>query len=72
MRRRFSAVFAKPKRVWSIMLTGETSYRSFIYDIKVVRSTLIKARLHFQFSLRFLVRVSPSDGCERVDELRMF
>ena len=29
---------------------------------------LIKARLHLQFLLQFLVRFSPSDGCERVDE----
>jgi hypothetical protein len=28
-----------------------------------------KTGLHF---LRFLVRYSPSDACERVDELRMF
>jgi hypothetical protein len=27
--------------------------------------------LHLQFSLRFLVRVSSSDGCERADELWM-
>jgi hypothetical protein len=29
-------------------------------------------RLHLQFLLRFLVRFSPSDACEGVDELRMF
>ena len=28
-----------------------------------------KARLHLQFLLRFLVRFSSSDECERVDEL---
>ena len=31
-----------------------------------------KARLHLLFLLRFLVRFSPSDACERVDELGMF
>jgi hypothetical protein len=30
---------------------------------------LVKARLHLQFLLRFLVRFSSSDACERVDEL---
>ena len=33
---------------------------------------VLKARLHLQFLLRFLVRFSPSDACERVDELQMF
>jgi hypothetical protein len=32
----------------------------------------LKARLHLQFLLRFLVRCSPSDACDRVDELRIF
>jgi hypothetical protein len=31
-----------------------------------------KACLHLQFLLRFLVRFSSAEGCERVDELRMF
>jgi hypothetical protein len=30
----------------------------------------LKARLHLQFLLRFLVRFSASDACERVNELR--
>jgi hypothetical protein len=29
----------------------------------------LKARVHLQFLLRFLVRFSPSDACERVGEL---
>ena len=28
--------------------------------------------LHLQLSLRFLVRFSPFEGCERVNQLRMF
>jgi hypothetical protein len=32
----------------------------------------LKARLHLQFLLRFLVRFSPSDAREQVGELRMF
>jgi hypothetical protein len=30
---------------------------------------LLKASLRLQFLLRFQVRFSSSDGCERVDEL---
>ena len=33
---------------------------------------VIKARLHMQLLLRFLVRFSPFDGCERVNQTRMF
>jgi hypothetical protein len=29
-------------------------------------SVFLKSRLHLRFLLRFLVRFSPSDGCERV------
>jgi hypothetical protein len=32
----------------------------------------LKARLHLQFLLRFLLQFSLSNACERVDELRMF
>ena len=32
----------------------------------------LKARLHLQILLRFLVRFSPFDGCERVNQTRMF
>jgi hypothetical protein len=33
------------------------------------RADALKAGLHLQFSLRFLVRFSSSDGWERVDKL---
>jgi hypothetical protein len=38
----------------------------------LMKEMVLKARLHLQLLLRFLVRFSPSDSCERVDELRMF
>jgi hypothetical protein len=34
--------------------------------------TFLKVRLHLQFLLRFLVRFSSSDACERVNKLWMF
>jgi hypothetical protein len=36
------------------------------------KKTYNRINLHLQFLLRFLVRFSSSDGCERVDESRMF
>ena len=36
------------------------------------KALALKARLHLQLSLRFLVQFSPFDGCERVNQSRMF
>ncbi len=34
--------------------------------------TILKAHLHMQLSLQFLVRFSPFDGCERVNQSQIF
>ena len=40
--------------------------------VNVLRTFVTHLLVHMQFLLWFLVRFSPSDACERVDELRMF